>query len=133
MLALRIIELDSWDWSGASCFDEVLDSAWIAELGGKVTDAHRHFVLQETSRLVAAANVMVPAILLLERQGWHVEHAPSLDAETWSARRGSTEVVASDPLELVGLAAISDSRGSAWRASDLDIEEAIRRFRLAGG
>jgi hypothetical protein len=135
LLALRMIELDSWNWSGASCFDEVVDSPWIAELGGKVTAAHRHFVLQTyydvfdvvcedfdiavelnatsegpvTSRLVSAGNVLVPAILLLEREGWRVEHDPSREVTTWTARRGSTELAADDPLELVALAAISDA------------------------
>lgn len=46
VLALKMIELDSWGWEGESCFDEVLDSEWIRQLGGKVTPAHRHFQIQ---------------------------------------------------------------------------------------
>lgn len=46
VLALLMIELDSWDWSGESSFDEVVDSEWVRTLRGKVTSAHRHFVVQ---------------------------------------------------------------------------------------
>lgn len=46
VLALLMVELDSWDWSGESSFDEVVDSEWVRSLGGKVTSAHRHFVVQ---------------------------------------------------------------------------------------
>lgn len=46
VLAVRVIELDSWDWTGESSFDEILDSEWIDELGGKVTASHRHFRVQ---------------------------------------------------------------------------------------
>lgn len=46
VLALKMIELDSWGWKGESCFDEILDSEWIRKLGGKVTAAHRHFQIQ---------------------------------------------------------------------------------------
>jgi hypothetical protein len=50
VLALQMIELDSWWGNGAaesvSCFDQVIHSSWIAGLGGKVTAAHQHYVLQ---------------------------------------------------------------------------------------
>ena len=48
VLALRIIELDSWFHMGLSLvsqsqFDEVLNSSWLSQLGGKVEPHHRHF------------------------------------------------------------------------------------------
>jgi hypothetical protein len=46
VLAVKMVELDSCDWSYESCFDEVYDSEWIRSLGGKVTTAHRHFFVQ---------------------------------------------------------------------------------------
>lgn len=46
VLALRVVELDSRSWEGQSSFDEVMESDWIRDLGGKVTEANRHFVLQ---------------------------------------------------------------------------------------
>ncbi len=46
LLALKMIELDSWDFTGESSFDEILDSDWIRTLGGKVTPSRRHFRIQ---------------------------------------------------------------------------------------
>ncbi|MAU01874.1 MAG: hypothetical protein CL608_32455 [Anaerolineaceae bacterium] len=46
VLALKMIELDSWDFKCASSFDEVLDSEWVASLGGKVTHEDKHIFIQ---------------------------------------------------------------------------------------
>ena len=46
VLAVKMIELDSWDCDAVSSFDEVHDSEWIRDLRGKVTDQHRHFCVQ---------------------------------------------------------------------------------------
>lgn len=46
VLALRVVELDSWDWTAESSFDEVIESPWLTQLGGKITRDHRHFVVQ---------------------------------------------------------------------------------------
>ena len=46
VLAVKMVELDSCDWSSESSFDEVHDSEWIRSLGGKVTTARRHFFVQ---------------------------------------------------------------------------------------
>ncbi len=51
VMALKMIELDSLyhldpmsDISGdCSSFDQIINSQWIAELGGKVTAAHKHY------------------------------------------------------------------------------------------
>ena len=46
VLALKMIELDSWDFECASSFDEILESEWIAELGGKVSSDDKHVFVQ---------------------------------------------------------------------------------------
>ena len=46
VMALEMLELDSWNWPGESSFDEVQRSVWVAKLGGKVTPEHRHFQFQ---------------------------------------------------------------------------------------
>ena len=46
VLATKIIELDSWDWDSDSSFDEIIDSQWIKELGGKVTSKEKHYLVQ---------------------------------------------------------------------------------------
>lgn len=49
VLAFRSVELDSWihlyhhDGADKSCFVEVVNSLWQAQLGGKVAPSHRHF------------------------------------------------------------------------------------------
>jgi hypothetical protein len=47
--------------------------------------------------LVAAGNVLVPTILLLEERGYVLTVARS-DHESWTARRGDLELVGDDPL-----------------------------------
>jgi hypothetical protein len=152
VMAIRVLELDSWSFTGETSFDEVLESSWIAELGGKVTPEHRHFIVQtyddvfdivcdrvEVSivepdpppgEIVATAgNVLVPALLVLEQQGWAVQH-DSEDAKPWTATRRSQRIMADDPLQLLGLAAMRDVRGRVWRASDDQIADALHRFHL---
>ena len=46
VLAFQNIELDSWDGESQSSFDEIIESEWIRDLGGKVTSEHRHFLVQ---------------------------------------------------------------------------------------
>ena len=46
ILALKIVELDSWDYCSSSCFDEVIDSSWMQELSGKVNENYHHFLFQ---------------------------------------------------------------------------------------
>ena len=46
ILALKMIELDSWNGRIRSSFDEVKDSKWVRSLGGKVGRRHKHFVVQ---------------------------------------------------------------------------------------
>ena len=43
VLALRMVELDSWDENPSSSLDEIVGSPWVSDLGGKVTAQHRHF------------------------------------------------------------------------------------------
>lgn len=46
VLAVKMMELDSFGWDYESSFDEVHDSEWVHTLGGKVTPEHRHFFVQ---------------------------------------------------------------------------------------
>lgn len=46
VLALKLVELDSYHFNNESCFDEIRRSNWIHSLGGKVTTHHRHFYVQ---------------------------------------------------------------------------------------
>lgn len=46
VLALKMIELDSWDFECESSFDEILDSKWVTDLGGKVSSNCKHVLVQ---------------------------------------------------------------------------------------
>ena len=46
VLALKMVELDSWDFNSESSFDEILNSSWIKSLGGKVNKSHHHYLFQ---------------------------------------------------------------------------------------
>ncbi|MCP5098122.1 MAG: hypothetical protein GY943_21450 [Chloroflexi bacterium] len=47
ILAFKVIELDSWNFSySVSSFDEIINSMWIQELGGKVKPSHKHYLVQ---------------------------------------------------------------------------------------
>lgn len=81
-------------------------------------------------RIVTAGNVVVPAILLLEERGFSVSRSVLESVESWSARKGATEVTADDPVQLLGLSLLAEVRGEAWQASDEQIDDAVSRFHL---
>ncbi|WP_419832589.1 hypothetical protein [Endozoicomonas atrinae] len=49
VLSVKITELDTWEslrnWYNESSFDEVANSSWLAEHGGKVTPEYKHYIL----------------------------------------------------------------------------------------
>lgn len=81
-------------------------------------------------RLGTAGNVMVPAILLLEERGYVVDARREATSWSWSARRGDVELVGDDPIALLGLAALAEARGDAWRATDEQIRSVLGRYRM---
>jgi len=46
VLAFKVIELDLWDFSSASSFDEVINSEWRSKLNGKVSPENKHYLIQ---------------------------------------------------------------------------------------
>ena len=69
-------------------------------------------------RLKDSSYTMVPAILVLEQLGFTVTVQRHGDRRNWwRAERQSLELVATEPLKLLGLATIHDMRGTDWRAS----------------
>ena len=68
--------------------------------------------------LVDAMNTYDPAIATLQERGYRVWVRPAgevEEGEEWLARKGANELVASDPLRLLGLAAILETRGVNWQ------------------
>lgn len=48
-------ELDSFGYSGESSFDEMINSAWISSLGGKITSDYRHFIVRTYDYIIEVA------------------------------------------------------------------------------
>lgn len=74
-------------------------------------------------KIASAANVEVPAILVLESMGFIVaSRIISTEHEmVWTATGNGDEYVAEDPLSLLGLVKLLEVRGDNWQASDDDI------------
>ncbi|MBV9947508.1 MAG: hypothetical protein JOZ69_11705 [Myxococcales bacterium] len=80
---------------------------------------------------MAAGNVLVPTILLLEERGYVLTVSRS-DRECWIVRRGELELAGNDPLQLLALATLAEARGAAWVATDEQIQKTLGRFSLTG-
>jgi hypothetical protein len=81
-------------------------------------------------KIADAGNVTVPAFLTLQQRGYVVRCERSADGtrETWIAESDTTELLADDPVALLGLAALAESRGTDWKASDSQIQEFLKKF-----
>lgn len=81
-------------------------------------------------RIANAGNVTVPAFLELQKRGYDVRCEKSDDGsrETWLAESDAAQLLADDPVALLGLAALAESRGANWRAADSQIDDFLKRF-----
>lgn len=81
-------------------------------------------------KIANAGNVTVPAALALEQRGYVVRCDRSDDGsrETWVAESSMAELFAEDPVALLGLAALLESRGSDWKASDEQSRNFLKKF-----
>lgn len=75
--------------------------------------------------LVAAANTVIPAILALESNGFTVTQ----EADLIIARAGDARFAAEDPVAVLGLVKLAETR-RPWRADDEEIEDVLGRFSL---
>ncbi|HWS87496.1 MAG TPA: hypothetical protein VN282_11060 [Pyrinomonadaceae bacterium] len=81
--------------------------------------------------LVDAMNTYDPALATLQERGYRVWVRPVGEVdegEEWLARKDVNELVASDPLRLLGLAAILETRGVNWQLAEdePDLYDALR-------
>ena len=75
----------------------------------------------------SGANTMVPAVLALREKGYTVRRVKAEDSrEVWHAERQGLELIADDPLSLLGLAAMHETRGDNWKAEDEEIESFLK-------
>lgn len=83
------------------------------------------------AHLAAGGNVMVPALSALEELGYSVSSSRDFDGErTFIARREDHTFTAADPVALLGLVKLVEVRGWEWQATDTEIEEKLRQYRL---
>ena len=75
-------------------------------------------------RIVQAGNTVVPALLAVESLGFVVE----VRGDCVYARRGQDEYGAEDPVALLGLIRLVELRSWDWGASDVQIDETLRRY-----
>ncbi len=81
-----------------------------------------------TRKIVNAGNVVVPAILALEQQGFSVSVREDAGNQTFIAERSLETYVANDPVALLGLARLIELRGWEWQATDSEIEDVIQKY-----
>jgi hypothetical protein len=79
-------------------------------------------------QIVEAANTVVPAILALEALRYQVTR----EGDLISATSEDSRFVAADPISLLGLVKLVETRSWDWKASDEDIDVTLRRFGLDG-
>ena len=75
--------------------------------------------------LVAAADTVIPAILALEDNGFTVTQ----EADLVVATAGNTRFAAQDPVTVLGLVKLAETR-RPWRADDQEIDDVLGRFSL---
>ena len=77
-------------------------------------------------QISAAGNTEVPAYLVLIAKGYEIIYRHPDDA--WVAQKGEEVFAASGPLELLGLVAMVEGRGSNWRATDEEIDAFLKKY-----
>ncbi len=80
--------------------------------------------------IATAGNVLVPAYLALQAKGYRVSRfTPGRGREeAWRAAKAGEEFTAEDPLSLLGLVALYETRGARWQATDEEIDGFFQRF-----
>lgn len=73
---------------------------------------------------------MVPAYLILKEKGFELKktHHSESDGDTWTATKEGIKLIGDDPLELLGLSKIVETRGSEWMATDRQIDTFMKDF-----
>jgi hypothetical protein len=80
--------------------------------------------------MVAAGNTMVPAYLVLAAKGYEVSIVSGQASFWWTAQKGEDSFSAKNPLELLGLIAVAETRGEDWLATNAEIKTFIEKYDL---
>ena len=88
-------------------------------MGGKAVASSKN--MDQQIIVANAGNVQAPALAVLKSMGYVVGKLPT-DQALLQATRPGVQLIAEDPLLLLGLASIAQARGENWRPSDSEIE-----------
>lgn len=83
--------------------------------------------------IAAAGNTEVPAYLTLVELGYSIDRIDKDGGKHWIAKKGTLQLMADCPLELLGLSLLRSERGPRWQASDNEIDEFLKRFYPSAG
>ena len=81
-------------------------------------------------QIATAGNTVVPALLALEDLGFTVSVERGAAGEFFRAARGAETYVGEDPVAVLGLVKLIETRGWGWQAGDMEIDEVLRRYGL---
>jgi hypothetical protein len=80
-------------------------------------------------KLHAAGNVEIPAYLTLVEKGYIVTCEWRSDtSDYWLADGPLGQFGAEDPISLLGVVAVVETRGDSWRATDDEIDAYLEKF-----
>lgn len=80
-------------------------------------------------KIASAGNTVVPAYLVIRSKGYSIRREPGTKVrETWYAEKGDIQLMAEDPLALLGLVALAEERGEDWKALDSEIDAFTTEF-----
>lgn len=79
--------------------------------------------------ITAAGNVEVPAFLALKQLGFALERKLiSATSEMWIATKGDYSLSAPSTLEILGLYTMRATRGTVWKATDVEIDSYLGTY-----
>jgi hypothetical protein len=75
--------------------------------------------------LCAAANVEIPAYLILSKKNYTVTTHPN---DGWHAEKDGLRFQAKSLVELLGLIGMYEGRGTNWAATDQEIDDFLAKY-----
>ncbi len=78
-----------------------------------------------------AGNTIIPAYYALIEKGYQVERVlkePEDNITLWRATKGSLECNASNPITLLGVVAMAETRGEDWKLTQAEFKEFHEKY-----
>ncbi len=80
--------------------------------------------------IATAGNVVVPCFLALRARGFEVRRVRRSERgeELWEARAADRAFIGEDPVAVLALVALAETRGRDWKASDEEIDAFLEEY-----